>query len=73
MSGPTDTHITVSVHRPYVMGPVERDRIDRLTQLRPHIARAAFLAARLRLEQARAAVQALAAIGLPAAALSAEG
>lgn len=73
ISGPTDTHITVSVHRPYVMGPVARDRIERLTSLRPHIARAAFLAARLRLEQARAAVQALAAIGLPAAALSAEG
>ncbi|QCI67209.1 helix-turn-helix transcriptional regulator [Phreatobacter stygius] len=73
ISGPTDTHVTVSVHRPHVMGPVERVHLDRLTQLRPHLARAAFLAARLRLEQARAAVQALAAIGLPAAALSVEG
>ncbi|MFX5494340.1 hypothetical protein ABTD62_21600, partial [Acinetobacter baumannii] len=41
-SGPTDTHSPVSVHRPYVMGPVQRERIDWLTKLRPHIARAAF-------------------------------
>ncbi|MFC6448008.1 helix-turn-helix transcriptional regulator [Shinella zoogloeoides] len=45
----------------------------RLTALRPHIARAAFISARLRLEQARGAVEALARIGLPSAALSGPG
>jgi DNA-binding CsgD family transcriptional regulator len=73
VSGTTDNHILVSMHRPYDMGPVAQADLDQLTKLRPHIARATFMAARLRLEQVRAAVEALSAIGLPAAALTAGG
>jgi DNA-binding CsgD family transcriptional regulator len=51
-------------------GPVERATLDDLDGLRPHLARAAFLSARLGLEQARAAAATLGAIGLPAAVLS---
>jgi DNA-binding CsgD family transcriptional regulator len=46
---------------------------DRLDQLRPHFARAGLVSARLGMEQARATVSALEAIGLPAAVLTASG
>ncbi|WP_170182099.1 helix-turn-helix transcriptional regulator [Phreatobacter stygius] len=73
ITGPIETQIIVSIHRAYELGPVTREAVDRLTALRPHIARAAFISARLKLEQARAAVQALDALGLPAAALGSAG
>ncbi len=63
----------ITIHRTYEEGPVEFGRLARLSSLRPHIARAAFMSARLRLEQARGAVDALARVGLPAAALSRTG
>ena len=47
--------------------------IARLDALRPHLARAGMLAARWRLERLRAASEALAMIGLPAAILDASG
>lgn len=47
--------------------------VDALDALRPHLARAALIAARLGLEQARAVVEALGAVGLPAAVLDSSG
>jgi DNA-binding CsgD family transcriptional regulator len=47
--------------------------VDRLDQLRPHFARAGLVSARLGMEQARATVSALEAIGLPAAVMTASG
>jgi DNA-binding CsgD family transcriptional regulator len=47
--------------------------VSGLNGLRPHLARAGLLAARLGLEQARTTVATLAAIGLPAAVLSGSG
>lgn len=53
--------------------PFERADMERLDLFRPHLARAGLLAHRLGLQAARSATQALAAVGLPAAALSADG
>src|SRR5271165_1695561 len=47
-------------------GPFERASADRLDKLRPHLARSVLISARLQLEKARVAGQALAAIGVPA-------
>lgn len=47
--------------------------LDLLNGFRPHLARAGLIAARLGLEQARATVAALDALGLPAAIMSAAG
>jgi DNA-binding CsgD family transcriptional regulator len=47
--------------------------IDRLNALRPHLARASLVAARLGIERAEATASALETMGLPAAVLSASG
>jgi DNA-binding CsgD family transcriptional regulator len=47
--------------------------VSALSELRPHMARAGLVAARLRLERARTTVSALEAIGLPAMTLSSSG
>jgi DNA-binding CsgD family transcriptional regulator len=54
-------------------GPVEQSAVDLLDQLRPHLSRAAVLAARFGLERAQASVEALQAMGLPAAVLTRDG
>ena len=54
-------------------GGYDRAAIDLLDGIRPHLARAGLIAARLRLEQAQAMVSALQAIGLPAAVIEASG
>ena len=51
-------------------GPFARSVVRALEPLRPHLARASLISARLSLERARAAAQALDIIGLPAAVLS---
>ncbi len=54
-------------------GRFPRQAIEKLETLRPHLARAGLISARLGLERAHAAVSALEAIGLPAAALTTKG
>jgi DNA-binding CsgD family transcriptional regulator len=54
-------------------GPVPQELVDTLDRLRPHLARAALLSARLDLQRAQAMTQALAALGLPAAVLNGPG
>lgn len=54
-------------------GPFNRGEMERLDPLRPHLARAGLLAHRLGLRAARSATDALAAIGLPGAALARAG
>jgi DNA-binding CsgD family transcriptional regulator len=63
---PTGDSFTVVLEREFVRGPVERDAIDRLNAIRPDIARAATMSARLQLERARATTQVLEALGLAA-------
>ena len=66
---PTGDTLKISVHRSFDSGPLRKEVAMRLTALRPHIARAALLTARLRFEQVRAAVEAFDVIGLPTAAV----
>jgi hypothetical protein len=54
-------------------GPVERTVVQKLDELRPHLARSALLSARLQLERARMASETLAALGLPALVLNEQG
>jgi DNA-binding CsgD family transcriptional regulator len=71
--GPSSDCVIYSFHRPTEMGPVAPEGVAVLTALRPHLARAAFAASRLQMQQATAVVSALAAIGLPSAAITAQG
>ncbi|WP_332684027.1 helix-turn-helix transcriptional regulator [Bosea sp. (in: a-proteobacteria)] len=54
-------------------GHLEPEMIGRLDAMRPHLARAMLLSARLDFERARGATQALEAMGLPAAVLDRNG
>lgn len=67
---PTSDTIVLSIERRFDRGPVEAEAVRRLDLLRPHIARAAMLSARVGLERAKASVIALEQIGLPAAAIT---
>jgi DNA-binding CsgD family transcriptional regulator len=70
---PTGDHIVFSVERAYARGPVEKERVQALDELRPHLARAAFIAARLGLKSAQGANTALGTLGLPALVLDEAG
>ena len=65
--------LSIVLPRPTMKGPADAAAIAQLDALRPHFARAALMAARLRLEGARAAGDALAAIGLAALVLEGGG
>ncbi|WP_066505171.1 helix-turn-helix transcriptional regulator [Bradyrhizobium macuxiense] len=66
---PSGDVLIYSVERDYDRGPIEQEAIEQLDALRPHLARAALLSARLGMERARAATASLAMLGLPAAVL----
>lgn len=70
---PTGDFAVYSIERPIGLGAMTPAEIARLDALRPHLARAAAVAVRLGLDQARTATEAFAMIGLPAAALSDAG
>ena len=70
---PTGDHIVFSVERAYARGPVEKEQVHVLNELRPHLARAAFIAARLGLKSAQGANTALGTLGLPALVLDEAG
>lgn len=70
---PTGDMVVVQVNRRKGQPRFDRDDIRRLDAFRPHLARAGLLAARWRLERLRAAAEALALMGLPAAILDARG
>lgn len=54
-------------------GPVEREVVQRLDLLRPHLARAALMSARIAFERTQGAVAALEMVGIPAAVLGPRG
>ena len=66
---PTGDDFVVDLEREQTRGPVERERVVTLDRLRPHIARSALMATRLKLECARSATATLALVGLAAAVL----
>jgi DNA-binding CsgD family transcriptional regulator len=70
---PTGEKVSFVLTRRTERGPVERAVVQRLDELRPHLARSAFLSARLQLERARVASETLAVIGLPALVLNERG
>ena len=51
---PTGDHIVFSIERDHDRGPIERERVEALNELRSHLARSAFVAARLGLQRAKA-------------------
>ena len=70
---PGGDQVSIVLPRLTSKGPADAEAIARLDALRPHLARAALMAARLRLERARAAADALATVGLAALVLEATG
>jgi DNA-binding CsgD family transcriptional regulator len=70
---PTGENALFVFTRPTDRGPVERAVLQKLDELRPHLARSALMAARLQLERLRVAGETLAALGLPALALDEQG
>ncbi|MDI1266051.1 MAG: LuxR C-terminal-related transcriptional regulator [bacterium] len=70
---PTGDHIVFSIEREHSRGPIERERVEALNELRSHLARSAFVAARLGLQRAKGASDTLTAMGLPALLLNREG
>jgi DNA-binding CsgD family transcriptional regulator len=73
ISLPTGDNLALILERAHKRGPVERAVVQKLDELRPHLARSALMAARLQLERARIASETLAALGLPALVLSEQG
>jgi DNA-binding CsgD family transcriptional regulator len=70
---PTGDHIVFSVEREHSRGPIEKERVELLNELRCHLARSALVSARLGLQRAKGASDALTAMGLPALLLDASG
>src|SRR5215468_9377615 len=70
---PTGENVTFILSRPMERGPFERAAANRLDELRPHLARSVLISARLQLERARVASEALAAMGIPALVLNETG
>jgi DNA-binding CsgD family transcriptional regulator len=70
---PTGELVTVVFQRWLKDASYDQASIERMDSLRPHFARAGMMAARLRLEQAKAATAMLETVGLAAAVLSSSG
>ncbi len=70
---PTGEKVLFLLTRWTERGPFERAVIQKLDELRPHLARSALMSARLQLERARIASEMLAALGLPALVLDEQG
>jgi DNA-binding CsgD family transcriptional regulator len=70
---PTGENLIFVLTRRTERGPVEREFVQKLDELRPHLARSALMSARLQLERARIASETLAALGLPALVLNDQG
>lgn len=70
---PNGDILAFSLERRLERGPVESRYIAALDGLRPHLARAALLTARLNRERVLAGIEVLAQLGLPAAVLDAAG
>lgn len=70
---PTDEYVVFTFERAIEDGRHDAHEMARLMQARPHLARAGLLAARLGLARVRGALDAMTAIGLPAALVSRRG
>lgn len=70
---PSDDMLLFSTERRFVDGPVPQKVVDQLNDLRPDLARAALLSARLGLTKAAGMAESLSKMGLPSAVLLADG
>ncbi|MEG3148072.1 helix-turn-helix transcriptional regulator [Sphingomonas sp. RT2P30] len=70
---PTGDNIVLTIEREFGRGPLEKTPVEQLNELRPHLARAAFVSARLGLQRAQGANATLASLGLPALLLDEDG
>lgn len=70
---PSGERIVFDVERAYKDGPVPADVVGRLDAMRPHLARAATLSARLRLQAVQVSADVLEMVRLPAAVLGRQG
>ncbi|TAF99542.1 MAG: helix-turn-helix transcriptional regulator [Betaproteobacteria bacterium] len=70
---PSGELVCISFERRLADGPFDERAISGLNELRPHLARAGLMAARLGLERAQTTVSGLRAIGLPAVVLTLSG
>lgn len=70
---PTGEIVGLTFERWISSGRPEKQEVTRLDGLRPHLARAGLMAARLQLQRARDTVSTLEALGLPAAVITAGG
>ena len=70
---PNGDSLILSFERAKDSGPASRQAIAALTELRPHIARSAMLAARLAFERIQSANQAFGLTGMPSAAITLDG
>jgi DNA-binding CsgD family transcriptional regulator len=62
--------VVLSIEKSYEKGPVDREAVERLNSLRPHLERAALLSAAAGLEHARTVVDLLQTTGVPAIVLN---
>ena len=70
---PTGDNVVFSIEREHSRGPIEKERVEALNELRSHLARSAFVSARLGLQRAKGAKDALTSLGLPALLLGQDG
>jgi DNA-binding NarL/FixJ family response regulator len=63
---PTGDDMVIALERAYDQGSASSAVLETLNEVHSHLARASFVAARMHLERARAASQALALLGIPA-------
>jgi DNA-binding CsgD family transcriptional regulator len=70
---PSEDMLAFSIERRFADGPVEDQHIPTLNALRPHLARAALMSARLRLGRAQGMAESLNRMGLPSAVLLGDG
>jgi DNA-binding CsgD family transcriptional regulator len=70
---PMGDRLIVGIEREYSAGPAGPPLVQRLNDLRPHLARSMLMSARMQLERARVATETLALIGLPALVLDENG
>ena len=70
---PTGDNVVFSIEREHSRGPIEKERVEALNELRSHLVRSAFVSARLGLQRAKGAKDALTSLGLPALLLGRDG
>jgi DNA-binding CsgD family transcriptional regulator len=73
VQSPSNDMLAFSIERRFADGPIEGHHIPTLNALRPHLARAALMSARLRLERAHGMAESLTTMGLPSAVLLSDG